>query len=252
MSQKWSAPMLGCRKVFVTLIVAVMAIYIVADNSNADYEHSPEVYTFSTPANIKVEATSTWNGTSASMWRGIIDDGYGNSDNHTDEWEVGKFVEAMEEEYERENVLHQNTAVNDIYAEPTNTIVRMRDFVGPTNSTDPCTMEIIATATFDISAEYGGKYTFTYFFEDVPDEDTIDRSYTVPEGYKITSVTGFEDNTLSNGGRTISSKPIDDITFVFEKVDDDSGDNDDGLGISAPSLITVIITVAVITLRRRY
>ena len=56
---------------------------------------------------------------------------------------------------------------------------------------------------------------------------------------------------MSNGGRTISSKPIDDITFVFEKVDD-SGDNDDGLGISAPSLITVIITVAVITLRRRY
>ena len=248
MGQKRTTALLGFRKVFVTLIVAVMALAIVASNSNAEMERSEVVYTFSTPTNLKAEGTITYTDFDASGIRSYIDQYHGDYDNQTEDWEVAEYVEETEDVLMEDD--NTNTAVNDVYSETTNVVVRMRDVIGPSNSTEPCTLELLMTATFDISAEYGDKYTFTYIFEEVPDEDTNNRTYIVPEGYQITSVTGFEDNTLSNGGRTISSKPIDDITFVFEKVDD-SSDNDGGLGIPAPSLITGIISMAVIARCRR-
>ena len=96
--------------------------------------------------------------------------------------------------------------MDGIRGEYTSIIISIKDATGSINNTDTITMDAQTEITFssvDANLE-------SHVFKEVGTENVyvFDETITFPEGYKIDTVTGINDEQISSDGRTVTGETI--------------------------------------------
>jgi len=205
---------IGCGIMLVFMLICVMPTNTIATLSGS------ETHTFLSLSNVVVEATLYYSGgdgsgfdPSSEYLRGAIDY-LGNGDGMVTASEVDDFEDYMEEmsvmedcEYTMDGIRGEYTSIN----------ISIKDAAGSINITDTITMDAQTEITFssvDANLE-------SHVFKEVGTENVYvyNETITLPEGYKINTVTGIDDEQISSDGRTVTGKTIanTDIEIKFIK-----------------------------------
>lgn len=188
------------------IMLAFMLICVVPTNATLS---GSETHTFLSLSNVIVEATIYYSGgggsgfdPSSEYLRGAIDY-LGDGDGMVTASEVDDFEDYMEETKAMEDCEYY---MNGIRGEYTSIIISIKDATGNINNTDTITMDAQTEITFssvDANLE-------SHVFKEVGTENVyvFDETITFPEGYKIDTVTGINDEQISSDGRTVTGKTI--------------------------------------------
>jgi len=193
-------------KIGIGVMLAFMLICVVPTNATLS---GSEIHTFLSLSNVIVEATIYYSGSGGSGFdpsseylRGTIDF-LGDGDGMVTASEVENFEEYMEEmsamedcEYYMDGIRGEYTSIN----------ISIKDATGSTSNASTITMEARTEITFgsvDANLE-------SHVFKEVGTDDVYvyNETITFPEGYKIDTVTGINDEQISSDGRTVTGKTI--------------------------------------------
>lgn len=199
---------------FVILILMVPLV----DTSKA--ESVSIDYNFVSPNETTMTLISTMSGYESKQIRSGIDEVYGNDNDEVEALELEEF------EYEMRNSMIEaggSSVVGSIVPydhHPTDYKLEDVSFtttgvLGPVDSDQIVTYNMVYDFSFDIDSDLNG-YIYLQSWDESSMEVAI-MTYTVPEGYEIVEVLGFENDFVGNSGRSINSKVTGDIWIKFEK-----------------------------------
>ena len=229
------------KRAYILAILLLFGVFPLNNSSGEIYNPGTLDHSFSTPINLKLESTIAFTDEDAKEYRRDTLDA--DNDGTVTGAEVVDLVRTLEST--RLCFYCNEYTLNEVFADADRLLVDYDDAVGPTNSSETFTLEVVETYTFDISPDLE-KYTLASWLHiDEAVEDGLliaPFKITVPEGYKITEVNGFNNSDLSDSERTINARPIDDIVVVFEK---------ENSLLSSTSLIPALISIVLIAIYRR-
>lgn len=228
------------KKLGMFLVLGIL--FVIPQITAAAYTYDEETVVMSDMTHQRI-FIQKWTAEDADPIRGYIDDKYGDGDGKCTREEIRKWMDEFEKK-EEGKVESENTFIDGIRY----MIVDAEcDDTGTSYLSGVSVGDIVETCTFLAEWDFEDRDEHVYCRKGLTDGCTV--TFTVPEGWEITSVKNLRGYSISSDGRTVRGTAIKsnphEITFTKKQ----RGLGNPGFG--AIFVIGSLLVVAYLVLRRR-